>query len=272
MRTRLTDLLGIEVPIVQAPMAGSSGAELAVAVAEAGGLGSLPTALLARRRGAGGDAVDPVPDVAPDQPQLLLPQPPRRRSGAAGGVARPDGAATTPSSASSRPAVSSERWSFRVRRGDVRDRRGAAARGRQLPLRSARGRPSSTRVRATGAKVVSSATTVAEARWLAERGCDVVDRPGCRGGRPPRDVPRRRRQHAGRARWRSCPQVVDAVEVPVIAAGGIGDGRGVAAALALGADGVQLGTVSCAARKRRRARCTERRSPKRRTTRRRSPT
>ena len=98
------------------------------------------------------------------------------------------------------------------------------------------------RVRATGAMVVSSATTVAEARWLEDHGCDAVIAQGIEAG-----------GHRGMfltddlatqvGTMALVPQVVDAVEVPVIAAGGIADGRGIAAALALGADAVQIGTA-----------------------------
>ena len=98
------------------------------------------------------------------------------------------------------------------------------------------------RTRASGARVLSSATTVAEARWLAEHGCDVVIAQGVEAG-----------GHRGMFLAESAagqvgtlalvPQVVDAIDVPVIAAGGIADERGVAAALALGAEAVQVGTA-----------------------------
>ena len=98
------------------------------------------------------------------------------------------------------------------------------------------------RVRATGATVLSSATTVAEARWLAERGCDAVIAQGAEAGGHRGmflvDVPA-----AQVGTLALVPQVVDAIDVPVIAAGGIADARGVAAALALGAQGVQVGTA-----------------------------
>lgn len=98
------------------------------------------------------------------------------------------------------------------------------------------------RVKATGAQVMSSATTVAEARWLATHGADVIiaqgyEAGGHRGMFLDDDLSRQPGTFA------LVPQVVDAVDLPVIAAGGIADGRGIAAALALGAAGAQVGTA-----------------------------
>jgi nitronate monooxygenase len=98
------------------------------------------------------------------------------------------------------------------------------------------------RVRATGAKIISSATTVDEAQWLESHGCDAIIAQGYEAG-----------GHRGvflggdistqAGTMALVPQVVDAVKVPVIAAGGIGDARGIVAALALGASAVQIGTA-----------------------------
>jgi len=101
------------------------------------------------------------------------------------------------------------------------------------------------RVRATGASVWCTATTVAEATALSECGVDVIIAQGAEAG-----------GHRGSFLGDDCymkppligtmaliPQVVDAVSVPVIAAGAIADGRGVVAALALGASGVSVGTA-----------------------------
>jgi nitronate monooxygenase len=102
------------------------------------------------------------------------------------------------------------------------------------------------RVKAAGCRVVSSATTVEEARWLEAHGVDAVIAQGCEAG-----------GHRGMFLAASLesavasqpgtlalvPQIVDAVGVPVIAAGGIADGRGIAAAFALGAAGTQIGTA-----------------------------
>jgi nitronate monooxygenase len=103
-----------------------------------------------------------------------------------------------------------------------------------------------TRVKAAGCRVMASATTVAEARWLEARGADVIIAQGCEAGghrgmflavnlegeaaSQPSTLP-------------LVPQIADAVRVPIIAAGGIADGRGIAAAFALGAAGVQIGTA-----------------------------
>lgn len=98
------------------------------------------------------------------------------------------------------------------------------------------------RVKDSSCLVLSSATTVEEARWLADNGCDAIIAQGYEAG-----------GHRGMFLTDDCvtqagtfalvPQVVDAVKVPVVAAGGIADGRGIAAALALGATGAQIGTA-----------------------------
>lgn len=98
------------------------------------------------------------------------------------------------------------------------------------------------RVKAAGAMVISSATTVDEAVWLEAHGCDAIIAQGFEAG-----------GHRGMflsddlssqiGTMALVPQVIDAVRVPVIATGGIADGRGIAAALMLGAAAVQMGTA-----------------------------
>jgi nitronate monooxygenase len=98
------------------------------------------------------------------------------------------------------------------------------------------------RVKAAKARVIASATTVREARWLEAHGCDAViamgvEAGGHRGSFLSNDTARQVGTFA------LVPQVADAVEVPVIAAGAIADGRGIAAAFVLGASAVQIGTA-----------------------------
>ena len=98
------------------------------------------------------------------------------------------------------------------------------------------------RVSATGAKILCSATTVQEAHWLERHGVDAiiaqgVEAGGHRGMFLTGDI------HTQAATLALLPQIVDAVSLPVIAAGGIADGRGIRAALNLGASAVQIGTA-----------------------------
>jgi nitronate monooxygenase len=98
------------------------------------------------------------------------------------------------------------------------------------------------RVKAAGCIVLGSATTAAEARWLEQRGVDAVIAQGIEAG-----------GHRGMflsddlsvqpGTFALVPQIVDAVKLPVIAAGAVSDARGIAAAFALGASGVQIGSA-----------------------------
>ena len=98
------------------------------------------------------------------------------------------------------------------------------------------------RVKAAGAVVVACATIVREAIWLEENGADVIIAQGAEaGGHRGMFLTRNIAEQPGT--FALVPQVVDAVKVPVIAAGGIADGRGIAAAFALGAAGVQIGSA-----------------------------
>jgi nitronate monooxygenase len=237
---RILDLFGIELPIIQAPMAGSNLSEMVIAVSEAGGLGSLPCALLGpnairseigtiRRRTSKPLNVNffchSLPRSDPDRERawhehleryyLELGLDPAAQY--AGASRLPFDGAMCDVVCELRPEVVSFHFG--------------------LPEEQLLAR-----VKATGARIISSATSVAEARWLAERGCDAViaqgaEAGGHRGTFLSNDVSTQVGTMA------LVPQVVDAVHVPVIAAGGIADARGIVAALALGASAVQIGTA-----------------------------
>jgi len=236
----LQTLLNIELPIIQAPMAGAQGSAMAVAVSSAGGLGSLPCATLSLQGMRDELSVlraqttqpynvnffchtPPVVDAARDAQWAEALAPYFRELGLDPASSDP-GAGRAPFTAEAanvlaefRPPVVS--FHFGLPTADL------------LAL-----------VKSWGAKVLSSATTVDEAIWLEAHGVDAVIAQGLEAG-----------GHRGiflsddlttqLGTFALLPQVVRAVNIPVIAAGGIADASGVAAAMALGAAGVQVGTA-----------------------------
>jgi nitronate monooxygenase len=236
----LRTLLGIELPIVQAPMAGVQNHVLAAAVSNAGGLGSLPCAMLdpeamrvelaALSAATSGPFnvnffchTPAVPDPGSEAAWRTALAPYYEEFGL-DGSAPPAGPARTP---------------FGIEAADVL--RAFAPRVVSFHF----GLPSPdllARVRSWGAKILSSATTVDEARWLEARGVDAVIAQGFEaGGHRGMFLSEDLSTQLGTLAL--VPQVVNAVRIPVIAAGGIADARGVAAAMALGAAGVQVGTA-----------------------------
>ncbi len=237
---RFLDLAGIEHPVIQAPMAGSSTPTLAAEVSAVGGLGSLACAMASVEQTRAAIAVIRQRTDKPFNVNFFCHEPPVVDAGREAAWRRSlapfyaelgvdasklaDGPARVPFDAAmcdlmveTRPKIVSFHFG--------------------LPAE-----PLLRRVRDAGCLILSSATTVAEARWLEDHGVDAIVAQGSEAG-----------GHRGMflttdiaaqvGTMALVPQVVDAVKVPVIATGGIADARGIVAALALGAAAVQLGTA-----------------------------
>jgi nitronate monooxygenase len=238
MRTALSDRLRVEHAIVQAPMAGGwTTPSLAAAVSEAGGLGTL-----AAGRITAGQLREQIAET-------------RRRTSRPFGVNFP--LAPAMPEAEDDPRARDLLTEIRARLGlpapapaagtfvSAEEGIGIALEMGVPVISVAMGSPApwSAGTHAAGALLVAAATTVADARELERAGADVIVAQGAEAGGHrsllAADVPRPVPLVGIMA---LVPAVVDAVRVPVVAAGGIMDGRGMVAALALGASGVQLGT------------------------------
>jgi nitronate monooxygenase len=237
---RFLDLVGIELPIIGAPMAGAMDAELVVAVSEAGGLGSLPSAMLGPQQLR--DQVEKIRARTPKPINLNFfchtpPTPNNAREAGWRDRLKPyyEELGLDPAA----PVPASNRAPFDAALCDV------VMEVRPKVVSFHFGLPDAAllkRVKDAGILVVSSATSAEEARWLEAHGCDVVIAQGNEaGGHRGMFLTDNISQQPGT--FALVPQVVDAVKVPVIAAGGIADGRGIAAAFALGASGVQIGSA-----------------------------
>jgi len=236
----LSELFGTELPIIQAPMAGSQDHALAVAVSNAGGLGSIGCATLGieatRRELAAIKAgtakpfnvnffchIPPVVDAGREAAWRKMLAPYYSKYG------------IDPQKIPAGPG----RAPFSAEAADVLDEIRPAVVSFHFGLPSEQ---LLARVKRLGAKVLSSATTVDEALWLEARGVDAIVAQGVEAG-----------GHRGMflsdnvstqvGTFALLPQVVRAVKVPVIAAGGIADAQGVTAAMTLGAAGAQVGTA-----------------------------
>jgi nitronate monooxygenase len=238
--SRILELLGIQLPIIQAPMAGAVLSDMVIAVSEAGGLGSLPCAMLSPDQMRAELTVIRQRTSRPINVNFFCHRPPqidearetawRQRLATYYAELGLDPEASNPTS--SRTPFDSTACDLMLEfKPEVVSFHFGLPTKDLLAL-----------VKSTGAKILSSATTVDEARWLESKGCDAIiaqgyEAGGHRGMFLESDISNQVGTMA------LVPQIVDAVKVPVIAAGGIAEGRGIVAALALGASAVQIGTA-----------------------------
>lgn len=237
---RLRQLADIEVPIVQAPMAGVQGSELAIAVCNAGGLGSLPCAMLSPDAMRAELTATRAATERPFNVNFFChkqPEPdPKREEAWRAALAPYYGefgieAASIPNGPGREP--------FTHAAADVLEEFKPAVISFHFGLPS---EDLMARAKAMGSVILASATTVDEALWLEAHGADAIVAQGLEAG-----------GHRGMflssdlttqlGLFALVPQIARAVKVPVIAAGGIADAAGVSAALALGATAVQVGTA-----------------------------
>jgi nitronate monooxygenase len=232
--------LGLRYPLIQAPMAGVQLSRLTIAVCEAGGLGSLPCAMLApdamRKELEAVRAATPAPynvNFFCHEPFAASAEREARWRRTLAPFYSEFG--IDPESIPAGPG----RLPFSAEAADVLEQYRPAVVSFHFGLPSPE---LLARVRGWGAKVLSSATTVDEARWLEAHGVDAIIAQGVEAG-----------GHRGifltddlatqRPTFELVREAVKAVKVPVIAAGGIADEAGVARAMSLGAAAVQIGTA-----------------------------
>ena len=237
---RLIELFGIMHPIMLAPMAGAMNEELAIAVARAGGLGSLPVALLDEAKMRSQIATFRAATGKPLNLNFFVHTPPQlnnAREHAWREKLKPYYAEFGIDPAA--PVPSSNRTPFDAALcAAVEDLKPEVVSFHYgLPEASLLAR-----VKAAGCLVISSATTVEEARWLEANGCDAVIAQGLEAGGH-RGTFLTHDLAAQVGTFALVPQIASAVKLPVIATGGITDARGIVAALALGASAVQIGTA-----------------------------
>ncbi len=237
---RLIDLFKTEFPIVLAPMAGVMDADLVIAAAQGGALGSLPCAMLSVEKAREQINIIRQRVSAPVNMNFFCHRPvdaDSAREATWKGRLAPyykelglDPAA---------PINAANRAPFDAAMCELVEELKPEIVSFHFGLPD---RALLSRVKTAGCIVMSSATIVREAVWLEEHGADVIIAQGAEaGGHRGMFLTENIAEQPGTLAL--VPQVVDAVGVPVIAAGGIADGRGVAAAFALGAAGVQIGSA-----------------------------
>ena len=240
MPCQLTRLFGIELPIIQAPMAGVQGSALAIAVSQAGALGSLPCAMLSL------EALDTALTHIRTQTTKPInvnffcyhePEPQAAKQAAWLNQLAPY---------FSELGVNSDSQTVGAQRAPYTSTQAAVlAKFKPEVVSFHFGLPNEDlllEIKSWGSKIISTATTVEEALWLEARGADAIIAQGLEaGGHRGHFLSDDLTEQLGT--FSLLPQIIAAVDIPVIAAGGIVDAKTVRAAMAMGASAVQVGTA-----------------------------
>jgi nitronate monooxygenase len=237
---RLIDLFKIEFPVVQAPMAGVMDADLVIAAAQGGALGSLPSAMLSVEKAREQVNIIRQRVSAPVNMNFFCHAPVDADSlREAGWKQRLASYYSEFGLDPAAPSNAANRAPFDAAMCELIEE----LKPEVVSFHFGLPEPALLkRIKAVGSIVIASATIVREAIWLEEHGADAIIAQGAEaGGHRGMFLTENIAEQPGT--FALVPQVVDAVRVPVIAAGGIADGRGIAAAFALGAAGVQIGTA-----------------------------
>lgn len=237
---RLLDLFKIDVPIVQAPMAGVQDVDVMIGAAEGGALGSLPCAMISAEKAREQVQIFRQRVSVPLNMNFFCHTPVEADAVRESGWRK----RLTPyyQELGLDPSMSvnaANRAPFDAQMCELVEELKPEVVSFHFGLP---GKALLRRVKAAGSIVIGSATIVKEAVWLEQNGADAVIAQGAEAGGH-RGMFLTENIAAQPGTMSLVPQVVDAVRVPVIAAGGIADGRGIAAAFALGASGVQIGTA-----------------------------
>jgi len=241
--TSIAKLFGIELPIIQAPMAGAQNQHMAIAVSNAGGLGSMACSMISCDEIANRLASFRSRCDKPINLNFFCHKEKPRNENREAHWRKSLESLYQEVGAKGHPGGTISVRSFNDKRCELVEELCPEVVSFHFGLPSAN---LVERIKATGACIMSSATTVNEARYLADNGCDAIIAQGCEaGGHQGKFLDEEHKDYNNTSQigtFSLVQQISASIDLPVVAAGGIANGRGIAAAFMLGASAAQIGT------------------------------